>query len=138
MSTDPADLLPLTPGHFTIGRSLTSLPAPNYEAQNINKLTRYQRLEQLRQQFWKRWSKEYLAGLQMRMKWQKSENSLKLHSLVVLKDDNLPPLKWKMGRIVNVYPGADGVIRVADVRTANGIVRRAFSKICLLPQPEDC
>lgn len=138
LSTDPADLTPLTPGHFLIGRSLSSLPTPNYEDENFHRLNRYQRIEQLRQQFWKRWSKEYISELQTRMKWQKSETQLKLNSLVLVKDDNLPPLKWRLGRITNVHPGADGVIRVADIKTANGIIRRAFSKICPLPQPEDC
>ncbi|XP_046965871.1 uncharacterized protein LOC124534205 [Vanessa cardui] len=49
------------------------------------------------------------------------------------REDNLPPLKWRMGRIVFVHPGPDGIVRVADVKTSNGVVRRSFSKICPLP-----
>ncbi|GBP92742.1 hypothetical protein EVAR_100499_1 [Eumeta japonica] len=44
------DLTSLTPGHFLIGRPLTALPVPSYNS-NESHLTRYQRIEQLRQHF---------------------------------------------------------------------------------------
>ncbi|XP_026744696.1 uncharacterized protein LOC113506031 [Trichoplusia ni] len=130
---DPADCTPLTPGHFLIGRPLTSLPQPNLEEHSTTNLTRYQRIEQLRQHFWTRWSKEFIAELQQRIKWHSSKDSLKLDTLVVIKEENLPPLKWRLGRIVAIHPGTDGIAHVADVKTSNGIIRRAFSKICPLP-----
>ncbi|XP_059055473.1 uncharacterized protein LOC131849411 [Achroia grisella] len=133
LSSDPADYNPLTPGHFLIGRSLTSLPDRDYQRHSTNNLTRFQRIEQLRQHFWARWSKEYIAELQQRVKWRTCKDNLKLNTLVVIKEDNLPPLKWKLGRVVGVHPGLDGIVRVADIRTSTGVIRRAFSKICPLP-----
>ncbi|XP_052758555.1 uncharacterized protein LOC128202398 [Galleria mellonella] len=133
LSSDPADYNPLTPGHFLIGRSLTSLPERDYRLYSTNNLTRFQRIEQLRQHFWTRWSKEYIAELQQRVKWRSCKDNLKLDTLVVIKEDNLPPLKWKLGRIVEVHPGPDGIVRVADIKTSTGVIRRAFSKICPLP-----
>ncbi|KAJ8938023.1 hypothetical protein NQ314_011635 [Rhamnusium bicolor] len=53
--------------------------------------------------------------------------------LVVIRDDNLPPLKWNLGRIVSVHPGPDGKSRVASIKTQNSVVKRGFSKICPLP-----
>lgn len=133
LSSNPEDLTPLTPGHFLIGRPITSLPSPDYRDQSINSLSRFERIELLRQHFWSRWSKEYISELQLRMKWRACKGSLRLNSLVLLKEDNLPPLKWKMGRIVATYPGTDGIVRVADIKTSNGLLRRSFSKICPLP-----
>ncbi|XP_059056122.1 uncharacterized protein LOC131849997 [Achroia grisella] len=133
LSSDPADYNPLTPGHFLIGRSLTFLPDRDYQRHSTNNLTRFQRIEQLRQHFWARWSKEYIAELQQRVKWRTCKDNLKLNTLVVIKEDNLPPLKWKLGRVVGVHPGLDGIVRVADIRTSTGVIRRAFSKICPLP-----
>ncbi|XP_061710770.1 uncharacterized protein LOC133520395 [Cydia pomonella] len=133
MSSDAQDLLPLTPGHFLIGRPLTSLPVKDIREHEYNYLNRYQRIEQLRQHFWGRWSKEYVSELQVRTKWRTNNEVLQLNTLVLIKEDNLPPLKWKLGRIVAVHPGSDGVTRVADIRTAGGLVRRSFSKICPLP-----
>ncbi|XP_013181006.1 PREDICTED: uncharacterized protein LOC106127472 [Papilio xuthus] len=137
LSADPSDLLPLTPGHFLIGRPLTALPAGCYEHHATGRLSRYQHLEHLRQHFWSRWSKEYISELQLRTKWRSNLNPLQEGVLVILKEDNLPPLKWRLGRVVAVHPGADGVSRVADVRTATGVVRRAFSKICPLPHDDN-
>lgn len=133
LSSDPDDFLPLTPGHFLVGRPLT---APAYEDITDRKtslLSRYHRVEQLRQHFWSRWSKEYVSELQQRTKWKTNSDDIKLDSLVVIKEDNMPPLKWRLGRIVRVYTGKDGISRVADIRTAAGVTKRAFSKICPLP-----
>ncbi|XP_047040887.1 uncharacterized protein LOC124645169 [Helicoverpa zea] len=87
----------------------------------------------MRQIFWKRWAKEYVAELQTRTKWKTRQDSLAINQLALIKDDNLPPLKWKLGRIIRMYPGTDGISRVADLLTSSGITRRAFSKICPLP-----
>jgi hypothetical protein len=133
ISSDPEDMQPLTPGHFLIGRPLTALPVQDLRDRSSNYLSRYQRVEQLRQHFWARWSKEYVSELQARTKWRTHHDTLKVDTLVLIKEDNLPPLKWKMGRIAAIYPGSDGIARVADVRTATGLIRRSFSKICPLP-----
>lgn len=53
--------------------------------------------------------------------------------MVLLKDENLPPLKWQLGRVVEVIHGKDGVVRVALVKTINGISRRAVAKLAVLP-----
>ncbi|KAJ0179170.1 hypothetical protein K1T71_004882 [Dendrolimus kikuchii] len=141
MSTDPHDFSPLTPAHFLIGRSLAAPACEDLTAATASQLTRYPRIEQLRQHFWKRWSKEYVVELQTRTKWKTNQSEIALDTLVLIKDDNLPPLKWKLGRVVKVFPGNDSVSRVADIRTANGIIRRSFAKICPLPlqseNPED-
>lgn len=115
LSADPNDLSPLTPGHFLIGRPLTSLPGPQGTDMKIR--TRYQLVEQLRRHFWERWRKEYLAELQQRTKWRTLQTNLKEGDLVVFKEPNLPPLKWRLGRVQRLYPGDDGVVRVADFNT---------------------
>ncbi|XP_026467848.1 uncharacterized protein LOC113371436 [Ctenocephalides felis] len=66
LSSDPNDLNPLTPGHFLIGKSSTSIPDPNVLDIPENRLGRYQHLQRLAQHFWKRWHKEYISGLQSR------------------------------------------------------------------------
>lgn len=135
MSADPHDLLPLSPAHFLIGRPLLSPACKDLTAEPMNRLTRFQKVEHLRQQFWKRWSTDYISELQTRTKWKTSNQELTLNTLVVIKDDHLPPLKWRMGRIIKMFTGSDGVSRVAVLRTATGTVQRAWSKICPLPVP---
>lgn len=139
MSNDVHDFLPLTPSHFLIGDTL--LLPPDEPVQDIatNRLDRYQRLRQIFQQFWDRWSKEYLTNLQTRSKWMKDGSlPVKIGSLVVLVDDNLPPLRWSMARVTDVHPGADKVIRVVSVRLPNGnITRSSLKKICVLPVEDE-
>ena len=44
--------------------------------------------------------------------------------------------EWKTGRIVAVYPGSDGLVRVVDLQTESGIYRRGIVGIALLePAP---
>lgn len=134
ISTDPNDLSFLTPGHFLIGDSFRSLPEPDLTQLPANHLSSWQRVEQIRQHFWKRWHKEYLNQHQQRTKWQASNGKpLSVGQMVIIKEDNLPPLRWILGRIEKVYPGADGIVRAASVRTAKGCFDRAASKLCILP-----
>ncbi|XP_050303785.1 uncharacterized protein LOC126741423 [Anthonomus grandis grandis] len=135
ISTDPNDFQPLTPSHFLIGDSLASLPEENITDLQMTRLSRYQHMQQLYQQFWVRWSRDYLCQLQTRSKWKTDQdNSLKVGALVVLMDDNWPPLKWTMARIVDIHKGADNIVRVVSVRLPNGTVsKRAINKVCLLP-----
>lgn len=99
---------------------------------NSRRLDRYKVLEQMRQHFWKRWQAEYVTELQQRMKWKSRCKDLKEGDLVIIKEDNIPPLQWRLGRVSKLYPGDDGVPRVADVNTARGTIRRALNRLCLL------
>ncbi|KAJ3666390.1 hypothetical protein Zmor_001833 [Zophobas morio] len=137
LSNDPKDFIPLTPGHFLIGEPLTAPIERDLQAIKIPRLTRWQRLEQLRQHFWSRWSREYLTHLQQRSKWLRPTPPVKVGSMALLVEDNLPPLCWKLGRIVEVHPGRDGVVRVVSVKTRTGVIKRAVSKICVLPMASD-
>ncbi|KAJ8946243.1 hypothetical protein NQ314_008931, partial [Rhamnusium bicolor] len=84
--------------------------------------------------FWTRWSKEYLTSLQARSKWKDNKYpDLKVGSMVVVHDENLPPLRWSLGRIIEVHPGSDNVVRVVTVKTAKGITKRVLTKISVLP-----
>lgn len=133
ISSDPEDLISLTPGHFLIGSPLTAYPEPDIIQIPMNRLSRWQHIEQLRQQFWRRWSQEYLHQCQQRNKWQFHNMSIHVGQMVILKEDNIPPLNWSLGRIVEVHPGKDGVNRVATVRTTRGTYKRPITRLCLLP-----
>lgn len=52
LSLDPEDIMPLTPGHFLIGRPITSLPIKDIRDNSTTHLTRYKRIEQIRHNFW--------------------------------------------------------------------------------------
>lgn len=67
-------------------------------------------------------------------KWSKSTGlKLAINTLVLLSDDNHLPLQWRIGRVTEVQPGPDGVVRVATVRTNDGSLKRAVRQLCPLP-----
>lgn len=70
MSNDPADLTALTPGHFLIGEALTAQVDKRSENTKCNLLSHWKLVGQLKAEFWKRWSNEYLTDLQQRHKWK--------------------------------------------------------------------
>jgi hypothetical protein len=123
MSNDPNDLSCLTAGHFLIGDSMTSFPHPNLQEVPSNRLTQWQRIEQLRQHFWTRWSKE----------WKSPQANIELGQLVLIKEDNLPPLRWVTGRIVQLFPGQDKITKVVLIKTSSGLIKRSVSRVCVLP-----
>ncbi|XP_076380821.1 uncharacterized protein LOC117219916 [Megalopta genalis] len=134
LSSDPTDLNPLTPGHFLVGEALTALPHADLTDIRQNRLNRFQLLQQTIQHFWRRWQRDYLHNLQQRHKWKQGHGSpLKVGDMVLIKEDNLPPLKWALGRVVELHPGQDGISRVSTIRTTRGMLKRPASKICVLP-----
>ncbi|XP_076377131.1 uncharacterized protein LOC117220354 [Megalopta genalis] len=138
LSSDPSDLNPLTPGHFLVGEALTALPHVHLLDTPRNRLNRFQLLQQMVQHFWKRWHQEYLHGLQQRRKWRQGCAVVpKVGALVLIKEDNLPPMKWALGRIWELHPGQDGVCRVVTLRTAQGTLKRPTTRICLLPLEDE-
>nr|CAH7749990.1 unnamed protein product [Callosobruchus chinensis] len=89
--------------------------------------------EQVQQHFWARWSMEYISELQQRTKWKTRQSSIQIGSLVIIREDHLPPLQWKIGRVTKLHPGPDGLVRVATIRTSQGEVKRSFARFCVLP-----
>ncbi|XP_067208459.1 uncharacterized protein [Linepithema humile] len=134
VSSDPNDLSYVSAGHFLISEAITSYPEPDITFLKTNRLSRWQHLEQIRQHFWKRWSSEYLLQLHNRTKWQSNRGpALRIGQLVVCREDGLPPLKWMIGRVEEIFPGLDGIVRTATIKTANGSFKRAAAKLAILP-----
>ncbi|GFX98937.1 integrase catalytic domain-containing protein [Trichonephila clavipes] len=102
LSNDPQDLQPLTPGHFLIGAPMASFPE-EVPSQPACLKKRWNLIQHLRSQFWRRWHLEYLNQLQQRTKWNKPRRNLKVNDMVLVKEDNLPPLQWSLGRVVQVF-----------------------------------
>lgn len=133
MSNYPSDLTCLTPAHFLVGDVLTTITEPSFTNTIENRPNRWQIIRQLNQHFWNRWSKEYPYNLQPRCEWKKSSSSLKIGDLVLLTEENLPTINWRLGRVTAVYPGKDNLVRTAAVRTQQNDVIKSVHILCLLP-----
>ncbi|XP_061519775.1 uncharacterized protein LOC133395095 [Anopheles gambiae] len=136
-SNHPSDLEPLTPGHFLIGSNMQAVPDVDHTGTPNNRL-KYQLVQKHMQNIWARWYPEYLQQLQARAKHCNGQSvSLQENQLVIIKEDNMHPTSWPMGRIVAVHPGKDGVVRVVTLRTAAGKqIVRAANRLAILPNPD--
>lgn len=96
LSSDVNDLNVLTPGHFLIGAALNSFLEEDVSKIPVNRTNRYHLLCQSQQSFWRRWSSEYVTQLQARSKWRerKSNENVCVGQLAIIRDYNLPPLRW--------------------------------------------
>lgn len=132
ISDDPHDLNALTPGHFLVGENLITLgDSQNFEShENFHK--RWQMIQQMHQHFWKRWHDEYLVTLIQRPKWLHQTRNLQINDLVVIREDNVPPSRWKLGRIIEIFPSKDGLVRAVKIKTQFGEYLRPINKLGLL------
>lgn len=133
ISADPDDLQVLTPGHFLTGESLLLPPEPDLSGKSMQRLDRWKMCQRIKQDFWNIWSNEFLTRLQQRTKWLTKERNLATNDMVLVKDERLAAGSWPLGRIIDTYPGKDGLVRVVDVRIGQKTFRRPANKICLLP-----
>lgn len=131
-SDDPNDLQPLTPAHFLMQRRTVCLPSGVFEEADAYRRKKWRQVQLLADLFWKRWLSEYLPTLQTRSKWHKALTNLKPNALVLLVDDNIPRGRSNLRRILETYPGPDGLVRVAKVKTKYTVYMRPIQKLCLL------
>lgn len=133
LSQSDENLDPLTPGHFLIGEPPITVPHPNINDVKVTHLTRWQHCQKLLNDFWCRWQNEYLTCLQQRPKWFKKKKEFNIGDIVLIKQLNMPPGKWALGRIINKHPGPDGYTRVYSVKSGESVTKRCVTKLCHLP-----
>lgn len=136
MSSDPNDGDYLTPGHFIVGSPLLTPPEIDYTQTPMNRLTRYQLLQQASQAFWKSWSRDYLHTLMPRNKWTSSQPNLQEGDVVYLQLKNTSPMEWPLGRVKETFPGRDGTVRAVKIKTPQGVFTRPVHKLIPLPHPD--
>lgn len=124
-------LLYLTPGHFLTGDSIVAAPEQDTDL-ITNPRQRWTLLKQMLNTFWKHWQSNYLNTLIQKEKWTRNVPDLQDGQLVYVKEENLQPYLWPIGRITKRYPGLDGRTRVVDVQMGKSIYRRPVNKLILI------
>ena len=99
------------------------LPPPGvFQHADIYCRRRWRAVQHLANEFWSRWRKEFLLSLQERQKGDTARSNLEVGDIVLLVDDDVKRNKWPMGRIVDTFPGDDGLVRKVDVKTSSSDV----------------
>ena len=151
-SHDVEGRIPLTPSHFLIGRAARAYPKMQITGKPTT-LQRWERCQKATQDFWDRWSQEYLQHLQKATRWHHKSRNFRVNDLVMLTDGSHFKAQWSMAKVIQVYPGRDGLVRTVDVqletralpkthnsnqqlaekiKTTTSILRRPITKLALL------
>ena len=129
ISDDPNDEPVLTPNHFIIGQMGGDIVPDSVDMTEFNPRQQWRRIQELIRRVWQRWLREYLPYIGSRHKWFSKEKNLKEDDVVIVIDPDARRRDWKVGRIVRTYPGADGLVRVVDVKVGDKILKRPITKL---------
>ena len=130
VSDDPEDLTALTPNHFLLGRENASAPFMPSSERYHDLRRSFKTAQAYADMIWKRWTREYLPQWNQRSKWSKEHvRNLKEGELVWLVDDSVKRYEYKLGRIIEIFTGNDGVVRSARVKMAHGELNRPVVKL---------
>ena len=131
ITTDADGSEPLTPNHLLklcpTGNFPPSLPFD----ENCCPKRCWKQVQYLADQFWRRWSQEYLKTIIARQKWFKKTNFQK-DDVVLLVDNSIPCLQWRLGKVVKLFPDEQGLVRQVIVKMRGSEVWRPVHKLCLV------
>ncbi|XP_034567767.1 uncharacterized protein LOC117832644 [Notolabrus celidotus] len=118
VSTDPQQPFILSPALLLTQKS--GLPPPPGTFSDKDLYTKqWRQVQALANQFWTRWSKEYLSSLQQRHKWTVPRRNLEVGDLVLIRDKQMIRNCWPLAIVTATFPGKDGRVRKVEVKTTN-------------------
>ena len=129
ISDDPNDELVLTQNHFLIGQMGGDFVPENVDATPFNPKKRWRRVQELTRHVWQQWMREYLPQIGSRPKCFFPTGNIRVGDVVVVIDPNAARRDWKVGRIVQTYPGPDGLVRVVDVQVKDKVLKRPITRL---------
>ncbi|XP_028169447.1 uncharacterized protein LOC114359319 isoform X2 [Ostrinia furnacalis] len=138
VSVEPGDVESLTPNHFLLGTSSNLPVIGKYENSDLHLRKLWRTAQRLTDMYWQRWVKEILPDLIPRRKWRDETTSVKVGDLVFLADPQSTRNTWPKGVVTHVFPGKDGVIRLVEVRTATGRLRRSVANVAPIILSDEC
>ncbi|KAL8562683.1 hypothetical protein ACOMHN_011254 [Nucella lapillus] len=116
---DPTGPLPLTPNHVLVMKPEGILPPPGvFDEADLYAKKQWRKVQHLSNEFWRLWRKDFFMTLQVRRKWQKRQPNVEVGDIVILHCDGVFRADWRLARVIEVYPGQDGLVRSCKVRVA--------------------
>jgi hypothetical protein len=139
---------PITPSKLWCGKNITMFPPfyearfANYDPEICNKRLKY--LDKVITHFWNRFTSEYLTSLSERhlsRNLPRDGRQPKVGEIVLVKNDKLQRGQWKIGRVIKVTPGPDGIIRRVELQLPYTDQKNGYDKMNRPPRllvPLEC
>ena len=61
--------------------------------------------------------------------WHTCKRNLQINDIVLVQDSNILRGIWKLGRVSNIYPSNDGVVRKVEVQYKSNLESKGFETI---------
>ena len=90
---------------------------------------REQEMAQRQSDFWSVWSSDYVRNLPPAYQKFQKYGQINVGSVVLIREDNLPRMKWVLGVVQKLHVGKDGLPRAADLVTRQGHRTRAIQRL---------
>ncbi|KAM7373874.1 hypothetical protein PAMP_006564 [Pampus punctatissimus] len=116
VSTDPQQPFILSPAMLLTQKSGVPPPPGDFTDKDLY-TKQWRQVQALANQFWNRWSQEYLPSLQQRQKWTVPRRNLQVGDLVLLRDKQTVRNCWPMAMVMATFPGKDGYVRKVEIKT---------------------
>ena len=81
--------------------------------------------------------RHFAPNLLPRNKWFRTRENVEVDDLVLELDPNQKRSRWNLARVVATYPGNDGLVRKARIKTQCGEYDRPIHKLCLIATKEE-
>ena len=109
--------------------ALPELEPNHIQDYDLRKRAKY--LGKFKDVVWSRWTKEYLRGLRERHRQKhRGDNAHPaVGDVVIIKSDEKNRAQWKLGVVINLIIGRDGVVRGAKLRTPKSVIERPLQHL---------
>ena len=130
---DDSDLTePLTPSHLMYGRNIYAKSSFGVIDETSESPTnRIKHVQKLLDQFWKRFSAEYLCSLRERDRVQRRKQdrstTVSVGDVVLIHQKHIGRNSWPLGKVDRVICSSDGQVRGAELRTEGGQLNRPIN-----------
>ncbi|XP_024872185.1 uncharacterized protein LOC112454820 [Temnothorax curvispinosus] len=132
LSDDPRDLAPITPSLFL--QEICEVGLPDCDFIDREKLKgRFKYRQFLKEELRKRFRSEYLGQLKYASaKRSTDDRQIKVGDIVIIGNDCSKRIEWPLGRVIELFPGKDGIVRVVRLITATGQLVRPVQRLYCL------
>lgn len=128
---DPEDSTYLCPNDILLGKASNRVPQGPFR-HTENPRHRFEFCQRIVDSFWKVWARDVLPHLVPRKKWHAERRNVAVNDFVIVAGTNAVRGTWRVGRILQVFPGNVGLVRNVLVKTASGTYVRPFTKISVI------
>ena len=135
VSSDPDDLLPLTPAHFLMQTGYRDLaPVVNFRPTRLELCERWLHIQHAMDRLWSRFIREVVPQMNKMNKWTTKRREIQAGDVVVLLENKTRGI-WPIGRVLQTYKNSqDGHVRRAKIFSSGREYDRSLSRIMVIQE----